>query len=74
MLNIEKKIDDLIKLGYTKDEVIKMVKEFKKRRDLIVERLNGMGYKTVNAEGAFYVFPKIEDKNFVQKAAKAGVF
>ena len=55
------------------DEVIKMVKEFKKRRDLIVERLNGMGYKTVNAEGAFYVFPKIEDKNFVQKAAKAGV-
>ena len=55
------------------DEVIKMVKEFKKRRDLIVERLNGMGYKTVNAEGAFYVFPKIEDENFVQKAAKAGV-
>ena len=55
------------------DEVNKMVKEFRKRRDLIVERLNGMGYKTVNAEGAFYVFPKIEDKNFVQKAAKAGV-
>lgn len=55
------------------DEVNKMVKEFRKRRDLIVERLNGMGYKTVNAEGAFYVFPKIEDENFVQKAAKAGV-
>jgi aspartate aminotransferase len=50
-----------------------MVREFHKRRDLIVSRLNGMGYETVNAEGAFYVFPKIEDENFVQKAAKAGV-
>lgn len=55
------------------DEVNEMVKEFKKRRDLIVSRLNEMGYKTVNAEGAFYVFPKIEDKDFVMKAAKAGV-
>ena len=32
-----------------------------------------MGYETVNAEGAFYVFPKIEDENFVKKAADAGV-
>lgn len=55
------------------DEVHKMVKEFQRRRDLIVGRLNEMGYETVNAEGAFYVFPKIEDENFVQKAAKAGV-
>ena len=55
------------------DEVVKMVNEFKNRRDLIVNRLNDMGYETVNAEGAFYVFPKIEDKDFVQKAAKAGV-
>ena len=55
------------------DVAIKMVNEFKRRRDLIVSRLNGMGYETVNAEGAFYVFPKIEDENFVQKAAKAGV-
>ena len=55
------------------DEVNKMVAEFQRRRDLIVERLNGMGYETVNAEGAFYVFPKIEDEDFVQKAAKAGV-
>ena len=55
------------------DEVEKMVSEFKRRRDLIVSRLNGMGYETVNAEGAFYVFPKIEDGDFVQKAAKAGV-
>ena len=32
-----------------------------------------MGYETVNAEGAFYVFPKIEDEEFVPKAADAGV-
>ena len=55
------------------NEVEKMVNEFKRRRDLIVRRLNEMGYETVNAEGAFYVFPKIEDEDFVQKAAKAGV-
>lgn len=55
------------------DEVEKMVNEFQRRRDLIVRRLNEMGYKTVNAEGAFYVFPKIEDEDFVMKAAKAGV-
>jgi aspartate aminotransferase len=55
------------------DEVEKMVNEFKRRRDLIVMRLNEMGYETVNAEGAFYVFPKIEDENFVKKAAEAGV-
>ena len=55
------------------NEVEKMVKEFKSRRDLIVHRLNEMGYETVNAEGAFYVFPKIEDENFVIKAADAGV-
>ena len=55
------------------DEVNKMVNEFKRRRDLIVTRLNEMGYETVKAEGAFYVFPKIEDKDFVRKAADAGV-
>ena len=55
------------------NEVNKMVDEFKRRRDLIVNRLNNMGYETVNAEGAFYVFPKIEDDDFVMKAAEAGV-
>ena len=55
------------------DEVNKMVDEFKRRRNLIVSRLNEMGYETVKAEGAFYVFPKIEDKDFVSKAADAGV-
>ena len=37
-----------------------MVNEFKRRRDLIVTRLNEMGYETVKAEGAFYVFPCIK--------------
>ena len=55
------------------DEVYKMVNEFKNRRDLIVSRLNEMGCETVKAEGAFYVFPKIDDKDFVKKAANAGV-
>ena len=55
------------------DEVEKMVAEFKRRRDLIVRRLNEIGYETVNAEGAFYVLPRIEDENFVSKAAEAGV-
>jgi aspartate aminotransferase len=41
------------------DDAVKMVNEFQRRRDLIVSRLNEMGYETVNAEGAFYVFPNI---------------
>ena len=56
------------------DTVNKMVNEFKKRRDLIVSRLNEMGYETVNAQGAFYVFPKIENtEEFVKKSAEEGV-
>ncbi|WP_296883298.1 pyridoxal phosphate-dependent aminotransferase [uncultured Methanobrevibacter sp.] len=55
------------------NEVERMIKEFQRRRDLIVSRLNQMGYETVNAEGAFYVFPKIDDEDFVAKAANAGV-
>ena len=54
------------------DEVEKMVKEFERRRNLIVSRLNNMGYETVNAEGAFYVFPKVPD-DFATKAMDAGV-
>jgi aspartate aminotransferase len=36
--------------------VDEMVKEFKGRRDVIVKRLNGMGLRCVNPEGAFYAF------------------
>jgi len=42
------------------DEVTAMVREFQKRRDVIVERLNGIdGITCRKPEGAFYVFPNI---------------
>jgi aspartate aminotransferase len=42
------------------DSVAMMVREFQKRRDVIVERLNGIsGIRCLKPEGAFYVFPNI---------------
>ncbi|MBM4298476.1 MAG: pyridoxal phosphate-dependent aminotransferase [Deltaproteobacteria bacterium] len=42
------------------DEVALMVREFQKRRNVIVERLNAIpGIRCLKPEGAFYVFPKI---------------
>ena len=42
------------------DTVVMMVREFQKRRDVIVERLNGIaGIRCLKPEGAFYVFPNI---------------
>ncbi|MEM3400313.1 MAG: pyridoxal phosphate-dependent aminotransferase [Candidatus Micrarchaeia archaeon] len=38
---------------------IKMVEEFRKRRDYIVKRLNDMGLPCFKPKGAFYVFPSI---------------
>lgn len=56
------------------DSVNNMVNEFKRRRDLICDSLNDMGYNCIKGEGAFYVFPKVNDpKFFVQKAMDAGV-
>ena len=41
------------------------VSEIKKRRDLVVKRLNEMpGISCPNPKGAFYAFPKIEDNRF----------
>ena len=43
------------------DESEKMVAEFKKRRDIIVNGLNDIpGFKCLKPGGAFYVFPNIE--------------
>ncbi len=42
------------------DSIDIMVKEFRRRRDLIVSRLRGMGMSCVEPRGAFYVFPKVE--------------
>ncbi len=42
------------------DEVGEMVREFQRRRNRIVERLNAMdGVECLNPEGAFYVFPRM---------------
>jgi aspartate aminotransferase len=42
------------------DEVAAMVREFARRRDLIVERLNTIpGFHCLKPQGAFYVFPNI---------------
>ena len=41
------------------------VSEIKKRRDLVIKRLNEMpGLSCPNPKGAFYAFPKIEDNRF----------
>ena len=47
--------------GYIND----FVSEIKKRRDLVVKRLNEIpGLSCPNPKGAFYAFPKIEDNRF----------
>ena len=50
--------------GITGDQsaAIKMVEEFKRRRDVIVDGLNRIpGIKCLKPKGAFYVFPNIEE-------------
>ena len=47
------------------DYIANFVSEIKKRRDLVVRRLNEMpGLSCPNPKGAFYAFPKIEDNRF----------
>ncbi len=42
------------------DEVVTMVREFEKRRNVIVDRLNAVqGLRCLKPQGAFYVFPNI---------------
>jgi aspartate aminotransferase len=51
-----------------------MVDEFKRRRDLVVKRLNEMGISLKAPNGAYYVFPSIsESKKFIEEAIKKGV-
>ena len=53
------------------NEVDAMVKEFKKRRDYIVNALNTIeGVECEKPAGAFYVFPKIPSKNSLQFATQ----
>jgi len=47
------------------DYVSKFVSELKQRRDLVIKRLNEIpGLSCPVPKGAFYAFPKIEDKRF----------
>ena len=47
------------------DYINDFVSEIKKRRDLVVKRLNEMpGLSCPTPQGAFYAFPKIEDNRF----------
>lgn len=49
----------------SQDYISNFVSEIKKRRDLVVKRLNEMpGLSCPNPKGAFYAFPKIEDNRF----------
>lgn len=52
----------LYALRYSNDSVKWIVGEFKKRRDLIVDGLNKIGFECPRPKGAFYVFPKIPDQ------------
>ena len=54
--------------------VVNMVKEFKSKRDLITGRLDDMGLEYPMPQGAFYVFPRVDNsEDFVKKALDAGV-
>ena len=48
-------------LNGPQDDMVKMVAEFKRRRDFIVDGLNNLpGFRCHKPDGAFYVFPNIE--------------
>lgn len=56
------------------DSVKEMVTEFEKRRNLITKRLKELGYNCPECNGAFYVFPEINNPiEFVEKTIEAGV-
>ncbi|MEM4525319.1 MAG: pyridoxal phosphate-dependent aminotransferase [Methanothermobacter sp.] len=54
--------------------VDRMVAEFRRRRDLMFNRLNNMGIECNKPGGAFYIFPHVDDEiEFTNKALKVGV-
>jgi aspartate aminotransferase len=56
------------------DSVTEMVTEFKRRRNLVVKRLDDMGIECTKPNGAFYVFPYVENPvEFIKKGLKKGV-
>lgn len=58
----------------SQDSVSTMVSEFKRRRDLVVGRLNSMGVECPDPHGAFYVFPRLDDPDeFIKNGLEKGV-
>jgi aspartate aminotransferase len=56
------------------NSINEMVKEFKRRRNLVVKRLNDMGIACKKPHGAFYVFPQVNDPDeLIQNGLKKGV-
>lgn len=62
------------------DDALPMKKEFQKRRDVLYEGLEKLGFKCIKPQGAFYIFAKIpagfeqDDTKFIYELAKdAGV-
>jgi aspartate aminotransferase len=61
-------------LKNSNEYVENLVKEFKRRKDLILSGLDDLGLEYSNSQGAFYVFPKIENAmDYVMRALKSGV-
>lgn len=54
-------------LRYSINDLNIMVKEFKKRRDYVLNRLNNMGIEVVEPKGAFYIFPSIKKYNITSE-------
>jgi aspartate aminotransferase len=55
-------------LNGPQDEVDKMVAQFEKRRDVMVEGLNSIkGFKCLKPDGAFYAFPSIKGTGYKSK-------
>ena len=57
-------------LSLPKKYIDNMVNEYKRRRDLLVKRLNEIGLHTIKPKGAFYTFSKIPEKNSLNFSKK----
>ncbi|MFO7968220.1 MAG: pyridoxal phosphate-dependent aminotransferase [Archaeoglobaceae archaeon] len=55
----QKAIADVMETGEDKKITGEMVKEFRRRRDFVYNRLTEMGLNSVKPEGAFYIFPEV---------------
>ncbi|RLF90528.1 aspartate aminotransferase [Thermococci archaeon] len=57
------------------DFVREVVREYRKRRDILIRELRKHGIKSNKPEGAFYLFPNIgeDSREFSRKAINAGV-